>query len=182
MVMPSQHRQRGAGFLALLLVIAAMSAAAATAAQWTSAVMQREREAQLLWAGVQIQRALLAYAQTAPDELRRYPRSLDELLLDTRATAPRRHLRRVYEDPMASDGQWALVRDNAGRIVGVHSRSMRAPMKRSRFAAEAARFEKASTYTQWVFGVPAAFDVVPRRESATSATEPRSDDSSHPNR
>jgi type II secretory pathway pseudopilin PulG len=166
-----RHRQLGSGFLALLMAIAAMSAAMAAGVRWTSTVMQREREAQLLWAGAQIQRALLAYAQTAPDELRRHPRSLDELVLDTRATTPRRHLRRVYEDPMSRDGQWALVRDNLGRIVGVHSRSTRTPLKRARFATEAARFEKASTYAQWVFGVPAAFD---------PASDTPRDDSSHP--
>jgi type II secretory pathway pseudopilin PulG len=174
MTMQGKRRQHGAGYLALLLVIAAMSAAAAAGVKSTSAMMQREREARLLWAGAQIQRALLAYAQTAPDELRRHPRTLDELLLDSRSTTPRRHLRRVYDDPMSRDGQWALVCDNAGRIVGVHSRSTRAPMKRARFPADVARFEKASSYAQWVFGVPAAFDVVPGRESATCDASPHS--------
>ncbi len=148
--------ERGASFLGLLLVAAAMSATVAAGVQWTSSVMQREREVQLLWAGTQIQRALLNYAQTAPDESRRYPRTLDELLLDTRGPTPRRHLRILYPDPMTLDGRWALVLDGAGRIVGVHSRSERKPLKRARFAPDAVGFEKASTYAQWVFGTPDA--------------------------
>ena len=74
--------QRGAGFLALLITTALMAAAAAAGVQWTSHVIQREREKQLLWAGAQIQRALMAYAQTAPDEATRYP-------LETGPTAAR---------------------------------------------------------------------------------------------
>jgi type II secretory pathway pseudopilin PulG len=147
-------KQRGAGFLALLLAVALMSAAAAVGVQLTSTTLQREKEAQLLWAGAQIGRALQAYAQTAPDETQRHPRALEELLLDARGNAPRRFLRRLYEDPMSADGQWVLLRDAAGRIVAVHSRSTRAPLKRARFAPELARFEGATRYDQWVFGTP----------------------------
>lgn len=183
--------QRGAGFLALLITTALMAAAAAAGVQWTSHVIQREREKQLLWAGAQIQRALMAYAQTAPDEATRYPLELDQLLLDTRSSASRRHLRNIYPDPMTTDGRWALVRDPAGRIVGVHSRSQRRPLKRARFAAEDVRFEKAASYAQWVFGMPDAADRTQRERDTPGVDRPRVDAPrvdtnrdipSHPNR
>lgn len=142
--------QRGVAYLALLFAIAAGGAAlAGTGALW-SRVQQRERETQLLWAGEQIRRAIVAYGRHG-DDANRYPSTLHDLLLDPRSPAPRRFLRRIYHDPMTGSADWVLIRDVQGRIVGVHSRSRSAPMRRAGFAVEQRGFAQAKRYEEWRF-------------------------------
>jgi type II secretory pathway pseudopilin PulG len=142
---------RGLTYLALLFAVAATGATlAATASLW-SHTQQREREAQLLWAGEQYRRAIVAYARFAADDANRYPATLQDLLLDPRSAAPRRFLRRLHHDPMTGSTDWALIRDVHGRIVGVNSRSAKEPFKRAGFGAEQRGFERARRYADWRF-------------------------------
>jgi hypothetical protein len=153
--MVMRRSQRGIMYLVLLFAVAATSATlAGTAALW-SRVQQREREAQLLWAGDQIRRAIVAYARHSADEALRYPQALQDLLLDPRSAAPRRYLRRVYDDPMSGGADWALIRNAQGRIVGVHSRSAQAPLRRAGFPAPLRGFEQAERYSDWRFSAVA---------------------------
>ncbi|HEX5632646.1 MAG TPA: hypothetical protein VFX50_05435, partial [Gemmatimonadales bacterium] len=147
-----RHPQSGVTYLVLLLAVAITSAVtAATATAW-SHMQRREREAQLLWAGDQIRLAIAAYSSVGGDG-DRYPRTLEDLVLDPRSLAPRRHLRRVFHDPMTNSSDWDLLRDPAGRIVGVRSRSDAVPIKRGNFPEPYARFAKAKTYADWRFTV-----------------------------
>lgn len=54
-----------------------------------------------------------------------WPKRLEDLLEDRRGATPRRHLRRVYDDPCTGRPDWALQRDAAGGIVALHSRCER---------------------------------------------------------
>ena len=60
---------------------------------------------------------------------------------------------------MAKLGGWGLILDANNQIVGVHSESMREPLKRAGFAPPYEDFQKAKTYADWRFiaagGVPA---------------------------
>jgi type II secretory pathway pseudopilin PulG len=143
--------QRGVTYLALLLAAAITSAAMAAGMTLWSQTQRRERETQLLWAGGQIRQAIAAYARAASDFGNRYPRTLEELLLDPRSPAPRRHLRQIYDDPMTRSTDWGLVRDAQGRIVGVYSRAEGRPLKTGRFAAADRAFEQARSYADWRF-------------------------------
>lgn len=143
--------QHGIAYLALLFAVAAIGATLAGTATLWSHVQQREREAQLLWAGEQLRRALVAYARHATDDASRYPATLQDLLLDPRSAAPRRFLRRIHDDPMTGSTDWAPIRDAHGHIVGVHSRSTKAPLRRAGFTAEQRGFERARRYADWRF-------------------------------
>jgi type II secretory pathway pseudopilin PulG len=140
--------QRGVTYLVLLLAIALVSGVlAASSAVW-SQVQRRERERQLLWVGEQFRVALMAYAAAGDG---RYPQRLEDLLEDPRSQARRRHLRRIYDDPMTRGTDWAFERDPRGGIVAVHSRATQAPIKRAGFGPEFAHFEQARSYADWVF-------------------------------
>jgi type II secretory pathway pseudopilin PulG len=149
--MVSRAAQRGAIFLALLFAVAIVGGALSASASLWSGTQQRERETQLLWAGEQFRQALVAYAQAAGAGAQAFPRTLDDLLLDPRSAAPRRFLRRIYDDPMTRSTDWGVVRNERGLIVGVHSRSEARPMRRANFAPEHAGFEDAATYAEWRF-------------------------------
>ena len=178
-------RPRGVTYLSLLFAVAVGGTTlAATATLWSHG-QQRQREAQLLWAGEQIRHAIAAYARHAGDDANRYPRTLQDLLLDPRSAAPRRFLRRLYDDPMTGRADWVLIRDAQGRIVGVHSRSSKAPLKRAGFDTEQRGFEKARRYADWRFSavsepalhlaaiaVPTPANAVPTAAHATPTGAP----------
>jgi len=159
--------QRGLTYLALLLAIALVSGVLAASAQVWSQAQRREREAQLLWVGEQFRRALSAYAAGGDGG---FPRQLEDLLEDPRSAARRRHLRRLYEDPMTGRADWAVERDGRGGIIAVHSHSTGVPLKTARFPAPFANFEQARSYADWVFAAttPALRPLAPAARAASA--------------
>ncbi len=160
------RRQRGFTYVGLLLAVALLGAGlAATGSLW-SIHAQREREAELLFAGDQIRAAIKRYYEEVPlGQQHRFPQRLDELLLDRRWPTVRRHLRRVYLDPMTGS-DWVLVPAPGGGILGVHSRSTAAPLKRQGFGRLDTAFEDAAQLSDWRFVYRVA------EEDGAEATQP----------
>jgi len=146
-------RRRYAGgitYLWALLAVALMGGALAAVAQiWTTAA-QREREAELLFIGEQFRRAIGSYYEASPGPVKQFPPALTDLLADARFPGVRRHLRRIYPDPMTQSGEWALVRGPGNGIVGVHSTSQVHPL-RTHFTQGLEDFASAQAYSAWVF-------------------------------
>ncbi|CAM3817010.1 type II secretion system protein [Pseudomonas wadenswilerensis] len=155
--MPSGNAgQAGFTYLGVLLLIAVTGMAlAATGTLW-STVAQRERERELLWVGGQYAQALRSYFRSSPG-LAQYPQSLEELLEDARYPEPKRHLRRLYLDPITVSDDWGLLRSIDGRITGVYSRSQAMPLKQTGFAAQWSEFEGLEHYSDWQFVAEKAF-------------------------
>ncbi|MFT3819935.1 MAG: type II secretion system protein [Rubrivivax sp.] len=151
----SPHRgPRTAGFtyLGLLVAVAIAGGVLAAAGALWSTETRREQEEDLLFAGDQFRAAIGAYWSQAPAGMpHALPRTLDELLDDRRWPTQRRHLRRVFVDPMTRGTDWGLVEGPGGTIAGVFSRSDRAPLKKAGFAAADAGFEQAQRYRDWRF-------------------------------
>jgi type II secretory pathway pseudopilin PulG len=143
---------RGITYLALMfsIVLIGISVSAATR-QWT-VMVQREKEADLIAKGIEIQNALALYSATMqvgrvmPNEM--YPQSLAEL---TRAYKP--FLRRAYQDPMTG-GDWEYLRAPTGGIMGVRSKSNAKPIKERDFPLSVRHFEGRKTYRDWMFQHP----------------------------
>jgi type II secretory pathway pseudopilin PulG len=147
---PGRPAQAGFTYLGLLFGIAAMGLMLATAAQVADTLARREREAELLFIGDQFRRAIASYhASTEAGGLHRFPTSLEELLEDRRFAVPRRHLRRLYRDPMTGDAGWGLVRSGE-HITGVHSLAEGRPL-RSHFTGRNGRLAGAASYRDWRF-------------------------------
>jgi type II secretory pathway pseudopilin PulG len=100
---------RGYTYLGLLFLLALGSAAWAGLGEVAATAAQRERERELLFRGEEIRRAIEAYARTTPSGHDRWPRSLQDLLVDKRHGKPRHHLRRVYPDPFTGRADWVLM-------------------------------------------------------------------------
>jgi type II secretory pathway pseudopilin PulG len=142
--------QRGFTLIAGLLTVAAMGAGLAAIAGFASHAMQREKEAELLFVGNEYRRAIGQYYETSPAGHKRYPKSLEALLKDERFAFNRRHLRKLYRDPVTG-GPLEAVEAPEGGIMGVRSTSGAAPVKSGDFLPEDAAFEGAPTLGDWQF-------------------------------
>ena len=163
-----RRSEDGYTYLLLLFGVAAMGLAAATAAESWGMLAQRERERELLFAGNQYREALRRYYEAIPEAAQRHPAKLEDLLQDTRFAGMRRHLRRIYPDPMTGQPDWVLLRQGE-HIVGVHSRATGTPIKQAGFDRRDQEFAGAASYAAWRFVAVAAPQEVPGANSADSA-------------
>ena len=124
---------------------------------------QREKELELLFVGGQFQKAITSYYNNVTGAVKQYPESLEDLLQDDRSSTPKRHLRKIFLDPMTNSYEWGLVREpvpeettgatfmDSDGIIGVYSRSEKVPIKEKNFPDEYADFSKADSYQDWQF-------------------------------
>lgn len=143
-------RQRGFTYIGLLLLIAIGGIGLATVGQIWHTEAQREREKELLFVGEQYAMAIGSYYESTPGAVKQYPASLEALLQDHRFPVMRRHLRKLYRDPVTGDVEWGLILQQ-GRIVGVHSLSEQRPLKVASFPEGRDRFAAAGSYSGWGF-------------------------------
>ncbi|MBI4983799.1 MAG: type II secretion system protein [Rhodocyclales bacterium] len=143
--------ERGFAYFALLIAIAFMGVGLAAAGEVWSLAQQREKEKQLLFVGGEFRRAIASYYQQDAGAVARYPRRLEDLLKDPRVPGVRRHLRRLYVDPITGASEWGLFKGRDGDIYGVYSLAQDAPVKRTGFAPDESQFEGKSKYSEWVF-------------------------------
>lgn len=147
-----RRTQAGFAFLWTLLLLAMIAGALALVVEVETTLAQREKERELISIGRQFRAAIARYRDTpVPSGQREFPASLDDLLLDPRTGGTRRHLRKVFVDPMTGRAEWGLVRQE-GRIVGVHSLSDRAPIKQDGFEPEDSGLRGRQHLSEWVFG------------------------------
>lgn len=132
---------RGFTYLALLWWVAISGVMlAALGSQWRLDAM-REREAELVFRGGQIQAALAAYQANTPAGQAALPAELSDLLDDARQGPAKRHLRRLWNDPVTGR-PWGTLRTEEGRIRGVFSASDRKPLTAP---------EGIGSYREWLF-------------------------------
>lgn len=145
--------QRGISLLLILIMVAVVGLSAAVAGSTWQTIMQRSREAELLFRGDQYRRAIESYFKAAHGgQLGRYPMALEQLLRDPRFPGSKRHIRQLYLDPLTGE-EFEVVRNPlaGGGIKGVRSRSTKQPFKQDGFAAEYETFRGATSYQAWEF-------------------------------
>ena len=98
----------------------------------------------------EFRRAISEYYRSTPQATRQLPARLEDLLEDRRSGATRRHLRRIYLDPLTGKPEWGLVKQG-DRVSGVYSLAGGAPVRRAGFAKGDDAFAGASSYAQWRF-------------------------------
>jgi hypothetical protein len=163
----SRLRQTGFAYYGLLFSVAAAAMAATAGSHLLGNEMRREKEVELLGCGDEIRRAIESYHGKNTGGMYPFPTRLEWLVRDPHQLILQRHLRRICLEPMqergpdgmAKLGGWGLILDANNQIVGVHSESMREPLKRAGFTPPYEDFQKAKTYADWRFiaagGVPA---------------------------
>lgn len=173
-------KQNGFTYIGLLIAVVFLGLGAVGAARLLAATERAEREAELLFIGHQFRQAIRSYLNTGPGA-GQYPAKLADLLQDSRYPTPKRHLRRLFVDPVTGLTDWGLVMAPEGGIMGVHSNSNREPKKRAGFALEDADIELAMktrleaaqsdselayTYRDWQFVYRPALSGGVRRSAA----------------
>jgi type II secretory pathway pseudopilin PulG len=155
------RRPQGFTYVALLIAVATVGGGAAATAELWSQSERREKERELLFVGAQFREAVRRYYEASPGVAKSYPQHLDDLLADKRFPEPRRHLRRMYRDPTTGKAEWAVVESPQGGIMGVHSVSEAAPLKRGDFSGDDAALVGATRYSEWRFTYNASLPTSP---------------------
>jgi hypothetical protein len=117
------------------------------------ALMRRAAaEEELLEIGYQFTQALQSYAAVTPRGQPQQPPSLKELLLDPRFPQVRRHLRKIFVDPVTGKAEWGVMylTEKKG-VVGVYSLSDEPPLKVGNFDARFAGFDNKEKISDWRF-------------------------------
>jgi type II secretory pathway pseudopilin PulG len=143
---------RGFTYLSLIIVVAIVGLVAASAIK-LGAVLQRSRaEQELLDIGAAFSDALKSYADATPSGMPTQPPSLKELLKDPRFPGTRRHLRKIFVDPMTGKAEWGIVyRGDQIGVLAVYSLSDAKPVKVSNFPARYSGFEGKNHLSDWKF-------------------------------
>ena len=144
-------RQLGFTYLGVLFLVALVGLSMASVGTAASHERQREKEAQLLFVGHQFREAIRRYHEATPGAIKHYPPSIEALLKDPRTPAVRRHLRRIYPDPITGKAVWGLVEAPGGGIMGVFSQSTEQPLKTGGFREVDQDFEGKASYAEWKF-------------------------------
>jgi len=169
------HPQLGYIYLWTLFAVMLAGVMLAGAGQMWQTVAQREKELDLLFVGDQFRRAIESYHESSQGGgASRYPESLEQLLKDERGPTIRRHLRKIFLDPMTNSHDWGLITQQDGGITGVHSISAGTPIKRANFPEDYSSFEKAGSYQEWKFAhsVSTAGEQDPRQGTSPQSGSP----------
>ena len=121
--------------------------------------------------------ALRTFVESTPAGQKQLPSRLEDLLRDPRFPTVKRHLRRIYADPMTGQQDWALVPAKGGGFIGIHSLSDAAPIRKTGFDIEFLALTNKKKYSEWVFGMPASEAV---NVQTTPPSAPQSDPSIGP--
>ena len=121
------HRPRQEGFTLLWLILALFILGLSAQAVFVS-VAQQHRQAQKRMQERLVQvynQAIQSYHSASPGTQKEYPSELSQLLLDTRMIQTRRHLRKLYADPLQADVDpsraWGMERNALGQIVRIYA-------------------------------------------------------------
>jgi type II secretory pathway pseudopilin PulG len=152
--MAGRARRREAGFtyLGLIIFVTVIGMVGAATLKVGSLLQRAEAENELLEIGAEFSAALRSYAAVTPKGQLNQPKSLQDLLRDPRFPSPRRHLRRIFVDPVTGKAEWGMVSAGEGApILGVYSLSQAQPLKIANFDPRFINFENKKHLSDWKF-------------------------------
>jgi type II secretory pathway pseudopilin PulG len=158
---PSRN-QGGFTYLGLIVLVTVIGLVGAATLKIDSLMRRAAAEEELLDIGAAFSNALDSYAAATPQGQPLHPPSLGELLKDSRTPGVRRHLRKIFVDPVTGSAEWGIVYQ-AGQVgvVAVHSLSKAPPLKIGNFAARFVGFENKRHLSEWQFAAGARVPSLP---------------------
>ncbi len=142
----------GFTYLGLIILVAIIGMVGAASLKLGSLLQRAAAEEELLDIGAAFSDALRSYAAATPPGQPQQPPSLQELLKDPRFPNPRRHLRKIFVDPITGKAEWGIMYlgDKVG-VLGVHSLSTAAPLKVANFDPRFLNMENKAQLSDWKF-------------------------------
>ena len=141
---------RGFVLIGVLIALALTALLAVHTGQRLADTRQRENEAELLFVGEQYRQAIMSYWRASPVGMRSWPGRLEDLVEDRRSAVPRRHLRKLYADPLSPETPWGLLNQGGG-VIGVYSLAPGTPFRQTGFSVAQRGFDGAQRYADWRF-------------------------------
>lgn len=145
------RHQRGFSYPIAMFLVALLALVSARALENSQTAERRDKEAELLLVGQAYRDAIRSYFDNSPGTAKVYPPELTALLQDARTTRVRRHLRKLYRDPITASAEWGVVRTPEGAVKGVYSLSNVRPLKSGGFPDELSGLAGAGHYREWLF-------------------------------
>lgn len=149
--LPPSHQQQGFTLLAVLAGMFILALATQGVMTYVSQQAQREREGDLLRVGQAYMQAIGTYYEASPGNVKRWPRTLEDLVDDKRFVGIKRHLREIYGDPVARSSNWGIVLSSDGGIAGVHSLSEGRPLRSAAIEMGVLVLPPVERYSDWLF-------------------------------
>lgn len=146
-----RHSQRGFTYVVVMAAVALLGLALSVLGPMWAEEARRARETELLRVGQAYAEAIASYFEASPGSVRQYPRDLESLLMDTRFVGTKRHLRKLYPDPLAPGRPWSVVRAADGGIRGVYSVDTGYPLRRAPYRLGVVDLVAAHSYADWKF-------------------------------
>lgn len=158
-------RQRpapGFTYLGLIILLAVLGLVGAAGLKMGTLLQRAAAEEELLEIGAQFSEALRSYAAATPPGQPQQPPSLQDLLKDPRYPNPRRHLRKIFVDPVTGKAEWGVlyVGDKVG-VLGVYSLSSARPLKVANFDIRFTGMENRERISDWKFLMAGGDGVAP---------------------
>jgi type II secretory pathway pseudopilin PulG len=149
---PMRRKSGGFTYLSLIILVAIIGLVAASALKLGSLLQRSKAESELLEIGAAFSDALQSYADATPSGQPTQPPSLQALLKDPRFSGTRRHLRKLFVDPITGSQQWGVVYlgDKVG-VLAVYSLSDARPIKIANFPERFSGFENKTHISEWKF-------------------------------
>jgi type II secretory pathway pseudopilin PulG len=109
----TQGREKGFTYLGLIVTVAIIGLVGAATLKVDALLRRAAAEQELLEIGATFSEALRSYADATPrGQPQLPPPSLQDLLKDPRYPGVRRHLRKIFVDPMTGKAEWGIVYAN----------------------------------------------------------------------
>jgi type II secretory pathway pseudopilin PulG len=149
---PATQGEGGFTYVGLIVLVAIIGLVGAATLKVDALLRRAAAEEELLEIGAAFSQALKSYAEATPRGQPTYPPSLQELLKDPRSPAIRRHLRKIFVDPMTGKAEWGIVHAGSDTgVLAVYSLSKAKPLKVANFDARFANLENRQHISEWKF-------------------------------
>lgn len=146
------RRQGGFTYVGVIVLVAIIGLVGAATLRVGILMQRAAAEEELLEIGATFSDALRSYAAATPKGQPTHPQSLGDLLKDPRFPGVRRHLRKLYIDPITGGAEWGLITaGEKGGILGFYSLSDSAPLKISNFDIRFPGFDNRKKISDWKF-------------------------------
>jgi type II secretory pathway pseudopilin PulG len=144
--------ERGFTYIGLVTLITIIGLVGAMTLKADGLLRRAAAEEELLEIGGNFSAALRSYADVTRPGQPRLPRSINDLLRDPRFPEPRRHLRKIFVDPITGKAEWGLICATGDKgVIAIYSLSEARPLKLTKFGTSFSNFEYKGHISDWKF-------------------------------